>query len=126
MSDIFFSTLADFGRRLGIPNLTPGANGVVELKVEKLGRLQLELDSPGEAVWLTLARERPAGRDDLSRRLLDLCHWRENHPWAIYPGARGGEWLLLSVRLGNPEFDLPTLERLLGYLDNLFTRVEGN
>lgn len=120
--DIFAATIGDFGKRLGIDPLRPGTSGGVDLTIERIGRLQLEPD--GDFALVTLARPWPRHAVRVSRAALDLCHWRENHPWPIHAGVKGEEWLLLSARLPLAEFDVPTLDKLVGYLSNLHDAVE--
>lgn len=120
--DIFAESVGDFGRHLGINGLQPGASGSVDLSIEQIGRLQLERE--GDVALITLARAWPRHAARAARAALDLCHWRENHPWAIQAGVKGEEWLLFTVRLPLTQLDVPTLDRILGYLSNLQDAVE--
>lgn len=119
--DIFAAVIGEFGRRVGLPSLAPGRNGLVELAIDGVGRLQAE--ARDGHVLVTLARPWPAyGRR--AAAALDMCHWRENHPWNIHAGAKGGEWLTFTARIPVNEFDLPVLERLVGYLSGMQDAAE--
>lgn len=122
MSDAFMRLVDDFGRRLGLSGLAPGANGVVEMTIERLGRLQLE--PAGEGVLISLARPWPEYAASTALAALEQCHWRENHPWPIHPGAKGGEWLVFTASAPARELDPPLLERIIGYLADLLDRTE--
>ncbi|MDR3077413.1 MAG: type III secretion chaperone SycN [Planctomycetota bacterium] len=119
---IFASAIAEFGNRLNLPGLTPGASGRVDLSIEKLGRLQIE-EADGFAL-VTLARPWPAHAARAALTALDLCHWRENHPWPLNAGAKDGEWLLFTAGIPLPDFSLPELERALNHLSGLLDAVE--
>lgn len=125
--ELFAHTVSEFGRTLGIDSLAPGASGTVDLRIEKAGRLQLE--EQDETALVTLARPWPAHAETAARAALALCHWRENHPWTISPGAKGterdGERLILfTARCPLRDFDAQTLEKILCRLSNLMDAVE--
>lgn len=120
--ELFEDVTREFGRRLGIPSLSPGAAGGVDLVVERIGRLQME--QSGDFVLVTLARNWPAHAEAAAITALSLCHWSENHPWPVNAGAKGSEWLTLTARIPLREYDVPTLDRLIGYLSNLLDAVE--
>ncbi len=124
---IFENTIAEFGRNLGIDSLAPGASGTVDLQIEQVGQLQLE--EAGETALVTLARPWPAHAEKAARAALALCHWRENHPWPVAPGAKGtdrdGERLILfTARCPLREFDAPAIEKIARLLSNLVDAVE--
>ncbi len=120
--ELFADAISAFGRRLGIEALTPGAGGAVDLSIEQVGRLQIE-EREG-VVLVTLARAWPRHGDKTARTALDLCHWRENHPWVVNAGAKGDEWLTFTARVAVNAFDVPTLEKMVGYLSGLMDAVE--
>ncbi|MCL2000315.1 MAG: CesT family type III secretion system chaperone [Planctomycetes bacterium] len=120
--ELFTRTLADFGKRLGLSALTPGDSGAVELTIERVGRLGIE--PAGDQVLLTLARPYPPHASRTAATALDLCHWREGHPWPVHAGVKGTEWLAFTVVVPLPEFDVPALEKALPYLSNLLDLVE--
>jgi type III secretion system chaperone SycN len=122
MADVFADVVDGFGHRLGIAGLAPGPGGVVDLRIERLGRLQLE--ALGDDLLVTLIRPWPPRAKNAARTALSLCHWRENHAWDIHVGAMGSEDLALTARLPLGEADVPTLERLLPYLANLLNQIE--
>lgn len=120
--NLYRETLTEFGRTLGLPSLSPGATGGVELTIEKVGTLQMEEGE--ECVLVTLARPWPPHGENTSRAALTLCHWRENHPWPINPGAKGKEWLTFTARVPLIDFSVQTLDKLLGALVGLHEEVE--
>jgi len=120
--DLFAQTLNDFARRLGLPALAAGASGAVELAIERVGRLGLE--AVGDRALVTLARPYPPHASRAAAAALELCHWRENHPWPVHAGAKGAEWLAFTAAVPLPEFDVPALEKILPYLSNLLDAVE--
>lgn len=120
---LFDDFLADFGKRLGLERLAPGPGGGVDLTIEKVGRLQLE--ESGDWLLATLARPAPPHAANSARTLLELAHWRENHPWPIHPGMRGKEWLTLTVRAPLAGMDVPGLERVIEVLSNSLDTVES-
>lgn len=120
--ETFAGVIADFGNRLGLSGLAPGPSGGVDLSIEKLGRLQME--AADGAALITLARPWPAHAAKAAQTALDLCHWRENHPWIVNAGAKGGEWLLFTVRIPLPELGAPELERAVSLLSSLLDAAE--
>lgn len=119
--DLFLRCIDDFGRSLGIDGLRPGDNGVVDLEIENVGRLQLE--AKGELACLTLARPWPLHAAHAAAAALSLCHWDRDNPWPTHAGALGDEWLTMSVFLPMTELDVPALERALPYLSRLLDDV---
>ncbi len=125
--EMFSRTVSEFGRSLGIDSLAPGASGAVELVIEQVGRLQME--EAGDDILVTLARAWPAYSSKTARAALALCHWRENHPWVVNPGAKGKErdearLILFTARCPLRDFDTPALAKMLAYLSDLMGAVE--
>ena len=121
--DFFDELVGAFGNRLGMEGLAVGANGIVDLQIEKIGRFQLEKN--GESLLVTLARPQSPHAAGAARALLNLSHWRENHPWPIHPGMMGDAWLSLTARIPLAGVDVPTLESALELLSKLLTAVEA-
>lgn len=121
--NLFAQLIADFGRRIGVAGLAPNDTGVVDLEIERLGRLQLE-ERDGR-VFVTLARARPGHDDGVYRRLLDACHWRHAHPWPLHPGAKGDDLLTLTAVERVEDVDVPELERVIGYVANAMDSAES-
>lgn len=117
----YVRAVEDFGKRLGIAELVPGEEGRVELAFGEDGLLQME--PADEGVLVTMARPWPPHAEHAAARALKLCHWRENRPWPINAGAKGGEWLTFTAFLSMGEFDVPTLEAVLECLTSLHEAV---
>ena len=120
--DLFGQTLDGFARRLGLPSIPLGPSGAAELSIERVGRLGLE--TAGDWVLVTIARPCPPHAGKAARTALDLCHWRQHHPWPVHAGQKGAEWLAFTAAVSPPAFDVPTLERIIPYLSNLLDLAE--
>ncbi len=121
---VFESAVADFGRRLGIPDLSPGG-AVANLQFDGFGRLQLE--AAERHVLVTLARPLPPHDDACPARLLDACHWRRNHAYTLHPGIAGeaeGGLMTLTARVPLERFTAIVIEELLVRLGALLDGVE--
>jgi type III secretion system chaperone SycN len=126
---VFENAVADFGRRLGIPDLSPGGGAdrgaVVDLHFESFGRLQLE--AVERHVLVTLARPLPRHDDACPARLLAACHWRRNHAHDLHPGMAGeagDRQMTLTARVPLEEFTAIMIEELLARLGALLDGVE--
>lgn len=121
-ADFFQATIADFGKRLGIAGLRAGTRGAVELRVERVGTLQMEL--AGDAVCVALTRAWPPHGEKVASALLRACHWRENHPWPIHPGGKKDAFMALVAVVPASQFDVPAVEKIIGYLSAMLDDVE--
>lgn len=115
-------TLADFGRGLGIEQFEFNSNGVATIAGDDLGTLFLE--RADDAVLVYLVQEYPRLDAEHLSRALDACHWRRNVPWPVNAGLRHDRHLAFSVRLGESQFDLPTLERVITLVRELHREVK--
>lgn len=74
-----------------------------------------------------LVREVPFAGEPQFSAALEMCHWEQNLPYAVNAGLSGDQHLVFSTNLSETEFDIPTIEQVLGQLANLHDRaLEGS
>lgn len=113
------SIIAEFGRSIGIDDLTPDeeAGGAVQMAFGADGLLCLEPTEDHLLVYL--AREIP--EHDLAIKVRALRAVRPDKPWAwpVQVGTRGPGRLLFLVRLPQRDASLSALEQVLDILVRL-------
>lgn len=92
--------IAEFGRRLGMPDLALDPEGLLSLAVDGLGILTLER-GPGkpdaeDELLLQAALPLPPADADAARRVLARCSWRHNHPYPLAGGVHRDQLVLLT------------------------------
>jgi len=110
-------TVQEFGHTLGMDELAFDERGLVQLNFETMGALGMEREPDGVLVYLR--RELPHPTADNFRRALTACHHAQNPPFDVQPALQADGKLLFALRIAAEEFQLPTLERALAYLDLL-------
>ncbi|MBB5037715.1 CesT family type III secretion system chaperone [Prosthecobacter dejongeii] len=114
---IIAETLADFGKSIGLENLTFRDNGTVLLDMEKLGSLAIEwIGDRQETVSLSLIRRIEVPDERACKRLLESCHYRSPAPFPTRLGLAGAGELFFAVRLEAREFTLPGIHQALEWL----------
>jgi type III secretion system chaperone SycN len=109
--------VSEFGRSMGFPRLQFDDKGVVSLKFERLGTVVLEkLD---ETVLIYMARELSPQDTEAARRALALCHYKEQPPFPLQAALHRDQELVFGLRIPARDFQLPTLERAVSYLDHV-------
>lgn len=116
--------LNEFGRRMGLPGLSFGTDGLAALDVERMGRLHLEKSGkPGaEELLAYLARPCPAHDREALERALDLCHYR--HP-RIFPLSAGmhGDRIIMLTRLPEREATAANMEKAVLLLADIMNKA---
>ncbi|MCR4666080.1 MAG: type III secretion chaperone SycN [Desulfovibrio sp.] len=92
------SAVEEFGRRLGMPSLTVGPEGLAALDISDVGRLTLEILSKSgqEELLVYLSRPVPAHDRDLAKRALAFCHFSTPRPFALWAGIYKDDLILLT------------------------------
>ncbi|MDY0273954.1 MAG: type III secretion chaperone SycN [Desulfomicrobium sp.] len=114
--------IAEFGRRMGLPQLALPESGVAALDVDKLGRLYLERGQDTQELLVYLAFPVPAHDSMVLRRALELCSYAHAHPWPLSAGVHAGQ-LVLLVRLHEREVTAASLENAIHFLSQVLERV---
>jgi type III secretion system chaperone SycN len=115
--------IAEFGRSIGVGQLSFGEAGVLSLQLDAFGTLFIE-QAEG-CVLIYLARSIPLPHNGTAARLLTLSHYDEGLPMAVNPGLRGEDAFVLSVRVPESEFSLPLLEQAMALLLERQRRMDG-
>ncbi len=88
--------LADFGERIGIPNLVWGEEEALTLTFDDLGSLTLRCPKNEEDDFL-LTFSRPARPEEVRkafRAALRAAHWTSRQPYAVVTGMHKDRWIL--------------------------------
>ncbi len=113
--------IEEFGRRMGLANLTLTQGAVAALELEGAGRIYLE--RMADDVLVYLARPAPAYDHALPRRILTACHYNRAHPFPLCGGMHQGQAMLIA-RVAERNVTTAFLENmaqyLLGQMDRLF------
>ncbi len=116
--------LADFGARIGIPNLTWGEGDALTLTFDDLGSLTLACPKSEEDDFL-LTFSRPAQPDEARRAFwafLRAAHWTSRQPYALAAGMHNDRWIL-GIKLPLARVSGAELESALRHLLQLETSL---
>lgn len=116
--------IAEFGRRMGMPDLAFPSSGIIALDVEGLGRLHLEYRPDENEVLVYVTCPLPAHDKEAPRRVLELCDYRKGLPLVVTGGVHNDN-LMLLVRLPEREVTAGLLESDIRILSELIRRVAG-
>lgn len=117
--------IADFGRRMGIENLSFSSNGLVVLDVEHFGRLSLErVENSGarDELLIYVALPIPPHDVDACRRVLALCALEQAHAMPVCGGVRN-QHIVLLVRLPADTAQAADMENAAFFLRTLLARL---
>jgi len=114
-------TIDEFGKQMGLSGLTLNDQGIARLSFEKMGALFIERRA--DEVLVYLVREMASVDGRILCRVLELCHHRNQHPFTVQPGLREDRGVIFLARIPESDFQLPTLERVVGLLNELHDRV---
>ena len=115
-------TVADFGRRIGLPELDFGTHGVATLSFDSGALLAVEPVQRGACGEVLVYLGRPLGYDAprLVRAALKRAHFDQAGSMDVQIGTRGqgpDTLLVALIRLPEREFTPQALERALEYLN---------
>jgi type III secretion system chaperone SycN len=119
------STVAEFGRSLGMDDLRLQPHGGVVLAIDRIGTLAFEAAGPAQdAVIISLARPlaRPAAVN--WPRLLAATHYRAGQPLRLQLGTVRDQ-LVFAVVLPQEEFTLPKVHEAIQALDRQHQATEA-
>lgn len=113
--------LAEFGRQLGIEQLSFGSHGVAQLVLQSGGLVAVEPVRRGDRDEVLIYLGRPVGHQAgaLLQRALARAHWREGGPYPVQVALRGDgpdAMLLALVRLPERAFTGQSLAHAVDYL----------
>ena len=110
-------TIAEFGMSMNIPGMAFNHHGVVSLNIEKVGAVLIEKSECD--VLVLMLRPFPQFAEDVCRRALDLCHYKNNPPFPVSTGLKREELLAFIMRIPERAFTLQAIESSLEYLAKL-------
>jgi len=115
-------TLGKFAQSIGIDNFQLPDNNVVCFHFERSGRLFIEFND--ETVILYLANQIGVENTSLLEKALYACHYKEPLPCLVNVGLRGEDMLIFLVKIPLSEFNLPSLEKALSMLIQLYNNIK--
>lgn len=116
--------LADFGARIGIPNLAWGEGDALTLTFDDLGSLTLACPKSEEDDFL-LTFSRPARPEEARKAFwsaLASARWSVRHPYALVTGVHRDRWIL-GLKLPVSRVSGAELESALRHLLQLETSL---
>jgi type III secretion system chaperone SycN len=124
-------TLADFGKQLGIADLTFGTHGVAQLELQSGGLIAVEPVSRGMVNEVLVYIIQPLGFDAamLMRRALARAHFAHADALPVQVAVRGEDsaaQLIMLVRLPERSFTLQTLGHAIDFLSRWFEQVKSS
>ena len=118
-------TLVDFGRSIGIDNLTLNDQGVAQLQLQS-GQL-LAVEHVGDEVLIYTAQMLAFEDTGLKLRALKATNFRNSGTYPLQIGVAGGgidEMLIVLTRVPERKFTLPLLSHALDYLCKWYEAVQ--
>jgi len=114
-------SLHEFGTRMGVTRFHANDHGVACAHIAGIGSLFIE---PGEeSVRVYLARDFQRLTLQELEHLLALVYPLEGQPAEVWCGLRKEAQVVFGVTLAKGEFDISTLENVVGLLRSLLDRV---
>ena len=116
--------LADFGARIGIPNLAWSEGEALTLAFDDFGTLTLACPQSEDDDFL-LSFSRPARPDEARRAFwafLRAAHWTSRQPYALAAGMHNDRWIL-GIKLPLARVSGAELESALRHLLQLETSL---
>jgi type III secretion system chaperone SycN len=113
--------VAEFGRRMGLPELSLEPGRPVQLHIAGRGTLFLE-SGEGE-ILIYLARSFPPYDLEAPRRALMLCRPDLARPFQVYAGLYKENTLLFLTRFSEERFSVQTLEQAVPLLSSLLDQA---
>jgi type III secretion system chaperone SycN len=113
--------VAEFGARMGLPDLPLEPGKPVQLHISGMGTLFME--SSEEEILVYLARTFPPHDQDVPRRALLLCRPDPARPFPVYAGLYKENTLLFLTRFPEEQFSVQCLEQAVPVLSSLLDRA---
>jgi type III secretion system chaperone SycN len=113
--------IAEFGRRMGLPDLTLEPDKPVQLFIQGMGTLFIE--NAEEEILLYLARGFPPHDQDVPRRALELCRPGLARPFPVYAGLYKQTTLVFLTRFSRERFSVQSLEQAVPVLSGLLDQA---
>ena len=117
------TTVREFGRSMGMPDLAFNDAGVLRLNFENAGVLSIERSR--ERAVVHLARPVAVDADSILQRALELCHYDAVDRQRPDAGMTRDGSLVFSLTVDEKDLDLPTLEDVFDLLRRLHDRAAG-
>ncbi len=120
------SVIEQFGTRIGMKFSFENGN-LTALDISDVGTLYLEISNENgyEELLMYLKREHALHDRDVSRRALEFCHYRHNHPFRIWAGLLKDSLVVLT-RFTGSEITGNTLENAAIFLTESARAILGD
>jgi type III secretion system chaperone SycN len=127
MTELIDETIAAFGRSIGMEGLRLRENGALVLEMTNIGTLCIEcIGEYRDQVSVSIARNIEPPDAEACKRILELCHYRNQAPWEVHAGfnSRGG--LVFAVGMVPADFNLPNMHEAIDWLDGLHQQIHSS
>lgn len=114
-----------FGGRLGLEALSLSQEGVARLDIDGMGSLFLELGTRGNRreLMVYLSAKLPEHDAQATRRLLELCDYRQAHPMPLSAGVFSGQAVVLT-RIPEEQVTAMGIENAVRFLaEMLYSKI---
>ena len=116
------SVIAQFGESMSIPDLKFNSNGVIHLTIANIGNLYIERHGEKMLIYLTEGVTYPSLT--LYRKVLELCHYRENLIFPVNASFHTSGKLIFSVLLKQELVTLPAINQIIYLLSQLHEKAK--
>ncbi len=117
------NVIEDFAKRIGIANFALNENGIAALTVEESAIFTFEKANNELLLYLTFPAQ--SYDDEAAKRILDLAHYKYNHPFNIFTGLYNDYFMILT-RFEGSDLSAAHIENAFKFLMDLKARVEKN
>lgn len=114
--------IEEFGRRMGMSDLELSPDGIIAFEVEDLGSLHIEQDEENEELFIYLATPIPPYNDDIPKKVLELCSYKNAHPFVLHGGIHNDNIIFLS-RMSYRDVKASTIENTTQFLISITQKV---
>jgi type III secretion system chaperone SycN len=109
-------TIRDFCKGMGIMDVQLKQPDSLTLNIQNTGRLSIEPDTTGDAVYLSLARPLNYLTEEEAKAMLAAAHYRRRQPWPLAAAMGKSDEVAFIVRLPVQDFTVQVAYEILKFL----------
>jgi hypothetical protein len=115
-------TLTHMGKKMGFPDFTTNAHGILHLAIANIGELFIDIQNAG--IFLYLLNPFPVLNFKLISTAYIFCEEKARHPFAMNPVLQGENMLGFAIRIRKEDFSSVSLEGAANQLIDMTTRLK--
>lgn len=114
--------IEEFGRRMGIEDLEFSEDGVIAFDIDEIGTLYIEQSQNNEELFVYLSSPYPPYDNDIYKKVLELCSYKNAHPFILHGGVYKDRIIFLS-KINFREVTASQIENATQFIINITQKV---